>query len=236
MISLEKRNPRKWTEKEVDLLIYFVKGTDGKTLEEFSTKINRTESAVISKLEKLRKENTNLPFIRNYSIEEIDFLNSFINDQELDSIDDVATYLGRSYKSVESMMGRIRKTNKGVKYQKKPWTEHENSIIKHAYRTTTNKELAELLGRSESSIAQRARVLGISKKAINFTEVGETIKQLALEGYTKTQIAEKTNINYTAVHNYIYRNNIACKKSSRRKTIEQKKAHYEFLSHAFGRY
>lgn len=227
---------RKWTEEEVQKLVELLERPGIKTMELFSEKLGRSQSSIYSKLTELRQKDNALPFIRNYTEDQEDYLNSFSNDPEDDSVNDAASFLGKSYDSIDSKLGRMRKNSRFTGYLKRRWTESEDNKIRFSRGKLTYKELSEILERTEGAVSQRARFLGIAGKNNDFSELGETIRKLAAEGYTRKEIAEKTNTDYTAIHNYIYRNGINCKKSDREKTAEQKREHSNFMKRATRRY
>lgn len=227
---------RKWSAEEEDRLLEFIKSPKNKTMIEIAEEMGRSRGSVRSKLTKLRKADNELGFVRRYSEEMEDYLDSFSNDPDTECIKSVAKHFGKSYNSVAGKLVRMRKDSEYTGHLKRRWSKREDNALKHSHGIVPNKELAELLGRSENSITYRARVLGLTKNVVDFSGVGNEIKLLASKGYTRKQIAEKTDINYTAIQNYIYRNKIKCTNASREKTKEQKEMHQEFLSHAFRRY
>lgn len=230
---------RKWTTEEKSTLLEYVENPNGITVKAFGEKIGRTEPAIYSKLRKMRKKDDDLPYVRNYSEEQEDYLSAFSNDPDGDSIIDVAEYFGKQYEGIGSKLVRMRKEYEHVGHLKRRWTEREDDAIKASRGKMTYKELGQALGRSESATSQRARILGVSKPSTDsntLSELSGEIRRMAVEGYTRNEIAQRTNLEYMVIHNFLYRNNIECKNESRKKTEQQKRMHREFLSHAFGRY
>jgi hypothetical protein len=67
-----------------------------------------------------------------------------------------------------------RKTKKKVKISRvRPrWTKEEVSLLKRLYRTHSNAEIAQMLGRKVSSVVFKGHRLGLSKGARRLKEMG----------------------------------------------------------------
>jgi hypothetical protein len=67
-----------------------------------------------------------------------------------------------------------RKNKKKVKVSRvRPrWTKEEVSLLKRLYRTHSNAEIAQLLGRKVSSVVFKGHRLGLSKGARRLKEMG----------------------------------------------------------------
>ncbi len=71
-------------------------------------------------------------------------------------------------------MPRNIKKNKSRKSQGRPrWTKEEVSVLKRMYRSSSNAEIAEVLGRKVSSVVFKGHRLGLSKGARRLKEMGQ---------------------------------------------------------------
>jgi len=68
---------------------------------------------------------------------------------------------------------RKNKTTKAKSYRVRPrWTKEEVSLLRRLYRTHSNAEIAEILGRKVSSVVFKGHRLGLSKGARRLREMG----------------------------------------------------------------
>ncbi len=81
----------------------------------------------------------------------------------------------RSFKIIFEGVKELRqKTKKKTKISKvRPrWTREEVSLLKRLYKTHSNAEIAEILGRKVSSVVFKGHRLGLSKGARRLKEMG----------------------------------------------------------------
>ena len=70
-------------------------------------------------------------------------------------------------------MRRKIKNTKAKSYRVRPrWTKEEVSLLRRLYRTHSNAEIAEILGRKVSSVVFKGHRLGLSKGARRLREMG----------------------------------------------------------------
>jgi hypothetical protein len=67
----------------------------------------------------------------------------------------------------------VKKNAKARTVQVRPrWTKEEVALLKRLYRTHSNAEIAEILGRKVSSVVFKGHRLGLSKGARRLKEMG----------------------------------------------------------------
>lgn len=66
-----------------------------------------------------------------------------------------------------------KKTRAGGARVRPRWTKEEVSTLKRLYRTTSNAEIAKVLGRKVSSVVFKGHRLGLSKGAQRLREMGQ---------------------------------------------------------------
>jgi|GEM_PF-919222 len=73
-------------------------------------------------------------------------------------------------------VGELAKTNKKKKTRtsrvRPRWTKEEVALLKRLYRTHSNAEIAEILGRKVSSVVFKGHRLGLAKGARRLKEMG----------------------------------------------------------------
>jgi len=89
----------------------------------------------------------------------------------------------------------IKKNSKAKTVQARPrWTNEETTLLKRLYRTHSNAEIAEIIGRKVSSVVFKGHRMGLSKGARRLREMGrenishrwEPLKTRATAGKKKT--------------------------------------------------
>jgi len=160
-LNLKRRERhRRWTQEEISYLI----ANKDKPIDELSSELGRTPTAVFSKLHQLgvlRKGRLH----KRWTREEEEFL---LKNHDKMTLEELASRLGRTKDSIKGKMrflrlgrppglGEIRRT-------RKIWTEDEKEFLKRNSKNFTAKELSELLGRTESSVRNMLRVLGLKPK------------------------------------------------------------------------
>jgi len=71
-------------------------------------------------------------------------------------------------------MPQKARTNKARRNRVRPrWTREEVSLLKRLYRSKSNAEIAEALGRKVSSVVFKGHRLGLSKGARRLKEMGQ---------------------------------------------------------------
>jgi hypothetical protein len=77
------------------------------------------------------------------------------------------------------LLKTVKKSAKAKVVQTRPrWTKEEVALLKRLYRTHSNAEIAEILGRKVSSVVFKGHRLGLSKGARRLKEMGrETLRR-----------------------------------------------------------
>lgn len=172
---------------------------------------------------------------KRWTQEDDDYLESLSIDPEGEKLQSVADFLGRSRNSVVSRLVNMRKIHKHVGYLERKWTDREDSLLINSKRNMSYKEIGELLNRTEAAVTFRAQRIGITKSitpASKLKELEGTIKELAAQGYTRREIAERVNLDYVVIKTFIYNRGIECANAPKRPTKETKKNHQDFMSNA----
>ena len=72
------------------------------------------------------------------------------------------------------MQKTVKKNVKAKVAQVRPrWTSEEVTLLKRLYRTHSNAEIAEIIGRKVSSVVFKGHRLGLSKGARRLKEMGQ---------------------------------------------------------------
>lgn len=178
--------------------------------------------------------------MKKWSEDEIDFLVSFSQNPEGDSIKDAAKFLGRSYDAVKNKLSKLRKAEPYVGYLEKRFTDKEVRIIRSALSSGyTHKEIGKIIGVDEISIRNKISHLGLTKEITPTSllkSLEPQIRQMADTGYTRKEIAEKVGLKYSVIKVFIYSKKIECRNESREKSAKQKEAHRKFMRCATRRY
>jgi hypothetical protein len=87
----------------------------------------------------------------------------------------------------------VKKNAKSKTAQVRPrWTSEEIALLKRLYRTHSNAEIAEIIGRKVSSVVFKGHRLGLSKGVRRLKEMGRENIRLRWEPL-KTRAAGKKN-------------------------------------------
>ena len=171
--------------------------------------------------------------MKRWSEDEIDFLVSFSQDPEGESIKDIAEFLGRSCDAVKNKLSRLRKTESYVGYLNKVYTEKEIRIVRSAVSSGyTHKEIGDLIGSNEISVRNKIKLLGMSRKMTPHNllkSLEPLIREMAQDGFTRSEISERVGLRYPVIKNFIYSKKIECRHATREKNYYQKEAHRKFM-------
>ena len=116
------------------------------------------------------------------------------------------------------------KKKAGISRVRPRWTKEEVALLKRLYRTHSNAEIAQILGRKVSSVVFKGHRLGLAKGARRLKEMGreniakrwEPVKQKA----AKKAVAKKK----AAVSKKVAAKKPAAKKTATKKATAAKKA------------
>jgi hypothetical protein len=85
-----------------------------------------------------------------------------------------------------------KKRNTGSSRVRPRWTKEEVSLLKRLYRTHSNAEIAQILGRKVSSVVFKGHRLGLSKGARRLREMGQENIRRRWEPAKKQRSSRKT--------------------------------------------
>ncbi|WP_348922056.1 hypothetical protein [Enterococcus rotai] len=125
------------------------------------------------------------------------------------NIKQAADFLGRSPAAVVARLTKLRKEDRSVLRLKRKWLQKEDDFLKNNYKTMSNEQLSQRLGRSIPAIVSRKQTLDlrtIRPIAIHREKILELIDQ----GYYRPEIAKELNINEASLVNFLLINNIHC--------------------------
>jgi hypothetical protein len=103
------------------------------------------------------------------------------------------------------------------------WTKEEVALLKRLYRTHSNAEIAEILGRKVSSVVFKGHRLGLAKGARRLKEMGRENIARRWEPLKQKAAAKKTTAK-KAVAKKVAAKKPAPKKAAPRKVAAKKKA------------
>lgn len=107
------------------------------------------------------------------------------------------------------------------------WTQDEIATIRALARTMPVSQIAEKLSRSESATSKKANEYGINVSYIRQNATDEDLaelRELAAQGLTVRQIAERLGVNQAAMRSRLYRAGIAANRKVRAKRGRKVKA------------
>ena len=106
---------------------------------------------------------------KSFSKEELDFIKVHSLDM---SVGGIANALGRNYWSIQRIMQKSFSVKKNHTY-----TPDEDFMIRQMYKTHSIRLIATKLGVDETSVYNRAKLLGINKNNMSKTSSEEELKK-----------------------------------------------------------
>lgn len=103
------------------------------------------------------------PYMRPWSAEDIAYLKEHYGTK---TAREIAEDLDRTIPTVRTLAGKFGLTKKR-KHTEHPWTDDDEKLLRANYHRKTAREIAEMLGRTASSVSGKARMIGLMKKPEN---------------------------------------------------------------------
>lgn len=125
--------------------------------------------------------------------------------------DEIARLLGRTESAVRNR-ARVHGISVATVYlNRRPWTYDETAYLFKNYQRMTIQRMADKLGRTYTSVGQKCRELELDCKIYGYknhktkysTEDVELCRALFAEGLTRSQIAEKIEVPYQRVCEWV---------------------------------
>lgn len=124
---------------------------------------------------------------RTYSLDDNDYLRSYLSDSETTDLKNAAKFLGTSTQNVNTHINYMRKHDyrEHWAYLKRPYTKKEDTLVKEKYGYWTYAEIGKALNRSVQSVYQRVKFLKLGLKSKSLSDYDQQIRELAKKDYTK---------------------------------------------------
>ena len=192
--SNQRRNSV-WSKQEVDKLIELAATHTSK---EIARGLGKKTSQVSSKARKL---GINIKKEECWSSEDIESLLNLYKENEVNVLIDI---LQKSESSIREKAQEL-----GITLKYKPpvrWTKEEENLLKVYVNKYTNKEIAKILNRTESSVASKLNYMGLRalKSSWFWTEEEEKTLQNLATKHNVDEIALLMNKSYEAIVNKMY--------------------------------
>lgn len=149
---------------------------------------------------------------RRWTEDEDIYLEYFVYGND-GKIHEAADFLGRSVGAVHARLYILRQNDTTVSMTNRRWTISEQEYLKRHHSAMSVRNMARRLRRSESSVAWRLNMLGLTKtKSIEMYDA--EIRNLAENGYYLSQVVRALGIRKSSLVSYAKRNRIEFRKAT----------------------
>lgn len=132
----------------------------------------------------------------HWSEEDDDYLALAYVDGE-SSLRELADFMGCSLWAVSKRVHELKSMGVIEPKRLRGWSKEELTFLVKHYRSLSNRELADRLGKSEAAICNKVSKLRLDKKGRQIDL--EELKRLADKGYSRKSIANKMGFHYRSI-------------------------------------